>query len=658
MRTLSILTLSLLLCSTSLYSQVAINTDSSQPDGSSMLDVKSTVKGILIPRMTDAERDAIPNPATGLLIYCTTDNRFYSNKGTPSIPDWAIIGSLWTANGNDIYYSSGNMGLGTATPAYRLDVSGDINYTGTLRQNGVPFTSGILSVTASTPLSSSGGSDPDISIQQAGSSAGGFLSSSDWSTFNSKQNALIFGDLSSSDIQISGGTGSVIGTGTALTINKGNFTETGSSVLTITGGTNAVLGSGTAILVKQANMGQSGYLSNSDWNAFNNKVSSQWTTSGTSISYTAGSVVIGNTTPAASAVLDVNSTTNGVLLPRMTMVQRNAITTPADGLMVFCLDCGTEGAFSYYSNGSWKALAPCSNPAPTPGTNVPSQTQITWNWNAIPGAGGYKWNTTNDAGSAIDVGTNTSHNETGLTCGTSYTRYVWAYNGCGISAPVSLSETTLACWYCGLPVTDARDSKLYNTVLIGTQCWMAQNLNIGNRIDGNIEQTNNSTIEKYCYSDQESNCDVYGGLYQWAEMVQYLNGATNTTSWNPVPTGNVIGICPAGWHIPSDAEWTTLTSYLGGEAIAGGPMKETGTTHWSSPNTGATNSSGFTALPGGYRYYGGGAFQNLSYSAHFWTTLENSPTTVWLRELDHNQEYALRFNWNKTLGFSVRCVKE
>lgn len=154
---------------------------------------------------------------------------------------------------------------------------------------------------------------------------------------------------------------------------------------------------------------------------------------------------------------------------------------------------------------------------------------------------------------------------------------------------------------CGSIITDSRDKKTYNTVLIGTQCWMKENLNIGTRINGINDQTNNGTLEKYCYKDSVKYCDIYGGLYQWAEMMQYKpsdNGTIGTTQ----------GICPSGWHIPTDIEWTTLTTFLGGEIVAGGKMKETGITHWAGTNIGAINSSGFTALPGGFRYYDGGSF--------------------------------------------------
>jgi uncharacterized protein (TIGR02145 family) len=211
---------------------------------------------------------------------------------------------------------------------------------------------------------------------------------------------------------------------------------------------------------------------------------------------------------------------------------------------------------------------------------------------------------------------------------------------------------------CGNLLVDSRDSKSYTTVLIGTQCWMAQNLNIGNRINGSGEQTNNSTIEKYCYNDQESNCNVYGGLYQWAEMVQYLNGATNTTSWSPVPTGNVQGFCPTGWHIPTDTEWSTLTTYLGGESVAGGKLKETGTTHWYSPNTGATNESGFTALPAGYRY-ADGSFIDFGSVGAWWSSSEYNADNALSRSLYYSMSDVNSYGYDKEdVGFSVRCLRD
>ena len=173
---------------------------------------------------------------------------------------------------------------------------------------------------------------------------------------------------------------------------------------------------------------------------------------------------------------------------------------------------------------------------------------------------------------------------------------------------------------------------------------MAENLNVGTRIDGANEQTDNSTMEKYCYDDLESNCNVYGGLYQWNEMMQYIT------------TPGVKGICPTGWHMPTDDEWTILTTFLGGESVACGKMKETGLTHWASPNTGATNSSGFTVLPGGGRS-GGVFFYTVSYNALFWSSSPYDALNSWGRRLTHNSEGILhQFNY-KADGFSVRCVK-
>ncbi|MGE5423741.1 MAG: FISUMP domain-containing protein, partial [Syntrophothermus sp.] len=201
---------------------------------------------------------------------------------------------------------------------------------------------------------------------------------------------------------------------------------------------------------------------------------------------------------------------------------------------------------------------------------------------------------------------------------------------------------------CGTPLLDERDGKSYNTVQIGTQCWMAENLNTGIRIDYSQGQSNNSTIEKYCYANLESNCDVYGGLYQWREMMQY--------STNP----GVQGICPSGWHLPTDEEQTILTTWLGGNSIAGGKMKETGTGHWTSPNTGATDEAGFTMLPGGFRDYTAGIGQ-INERGALWSSTQNGGAGYncsWNLDLLYNSVEVTRSGgamWSN--GFSVRCVK-
>ena len=246
-------------------------------------------------------------------------------------------------------------------------------------------------------------------------------------------------------------------------------------------------------------------------------------------------------------------------------------------------------------------------------------------------------------------------NLSALSQGTLYYARAFATNSAGTAYGNELSFTTLHVWQCGDQIT--YEGKTYNTVQIGDQCWFKENLNVGTKINGSQAQANNSIKEKWCYNDLESNCDVYGGLYQWAEAVQYLNGATNTTSWNPVPTADVVGLCPAGWHLPSDGEWTTLTTYLGGWTIAGGKVKESGTTHWLPPNTGATNESGFTALPGGMQHTTGG-FVQLTYQAFFWMSSESSGNAAYMRYLGYSSANLIWEAWGKDQGFSVRCVKD
>ena len=171
-------------------------------------------------------------------------------------------------------------------------------------------------------------------------------------------------------------------------------------------------------------------------------------------------------------------------------------------------------------------------------------------------------------------------------------------------------------WQCGDPFTDPRNEQIYTSVQIGDQCWMAENLNIGEMINGAEEMTDNGVIEKYCYENNTANCDEYGGLYQWDEMMQY------------VTTEGVQGICPAGWHLPTNGECITLTIFLGGESVAGGKMKETGYTHWQSPNTGATNESGFTGLPAGNRLPNSNFFF-LGYAASFWSSTQDGTDNAW-----------------------------
>jgi len=189
------------------------------------------------------------------------------------------------------------------------------------------------------------------------------------------------------------------------------------------------------------------------------------------------------------------------------------------------------------------------------------------------------------------------------------------------------------------------DGNVYHIVTIGTQVWMAENLKTTKYRDGtpitNVTAATWSTLttEAYCdYQNNPSNSAIYGRLYNWY-------AATDNN------------ICPKGWHVASDADWTTLTNFLGDTSTDGGKLKETGTSHWLSPNTGATNETGFTALPGGYRG-DGGAFVGMGTNGGWWTTTASSSTNAWYRWMYNNLSAINKFNVYKAVGFSIHCVKD
>jgi len=212
----------------------------------------------------------------------------------------------------------------------------------------------------------------------------------------------------------------------------------------------------------------------------------------------------------------------------------------------------------------------------------------------------------------------------------------------------------------------------YNTVKIGNQWWMAENMRVTKFPDNNnITAAQNSSDwsilevadKAYCFYDRSSaNRDVYGALYTWAAA---MNGY-GSSSANP---SGVQGICPDGWHIPSDAEWKELEMFLGmAESDAnlvglretnkeGLKLKEKGTAHWKGSNEG-TNSTGFTALPGGWRQDGTAAFGDLYYCAYFWSSTQTNSNEAWVRKLQGNLATIERFELNKKSGLSVRCVKD
>ena len=196
----------------------------------------------------------------------------------------------------------------------------------------------------------------------------------------------------------------------------------------------------------------------------------------------------------------------------------------------------------------------------------------------------------------------------------------------------------------GSKVTDI-DGNVYKTVIIGNQEWMAENLKVTRYRNGdtipNVKDTAWVSLitGAYCWYnyDSVSNKKIYGALYNWYAV------------------NEIRGLAPDGWHIPSDVEWTTLTTFLGGDSIAAIKLKETGKTHWLNPNAGSTNETGFAALPGG-SLYNKETYSYLGNYGYWWSSTENELSTAWFRGMYYSSA-VFRNNSAKSNGYSVRCVK-
>jgi uncharacterized protein (TIGR02145 family) len=194
--------------------------------------------------------------------------------------------------------------------------------------------------------------------------------------------------------------------------------------------------------------------------------------------------------------------------------------------------------------------------------------------------------------------------------------------------------------------------QVYNVVFLGSQAWLKENLNVGTKVINTTNQLNNGVKEKYCFNNDEANCTTYGGLYQWAEAVQYQNGTDTYADPSPAFSGNVQGICPTGWHIPTDNEFIALANAIGGNSQSNS-LKTVG----QGTGIGAgTNTSGFSALLGGNKYYADDSFQNFPNYTWFWSTGGSGNSADYLR-LDYNNSIITYGSFFKSMGFSVRCVK-
>ncbi len=494
-----------------LKAQVSINTDGTSADGSAMLDVKSDTSGILIPRMIEAQRDAISTPATGLLVFQTDGTvGFYYNTGSPSSPSWiqlssTLITQLSDADGDTkiqvertsdedkIHFdvagtesmtinNSGNVGIGTVSPSKRLHITG-----------------GELSVENT-------GNDNTLMI-----GAGGYTD---------------YDNIATLVLQSGSGDNNYDQYNYIRTINTGSNGH-GASY------SHLIFGKNVAITGDVEHM----------------RITSN------------GEIGIGTSNPELSAQVEISSTSKGFLPPRMTQAQRDLISSPVAGLLIYQTD-ETPGYY-YYTSTDWIGITG-AGPGAIPNSN---SNCIDYDGNAYP---------------TFSIGTQ-----------------VW------------MAENLRVTHYNnGDPIPNETDSETWLATNAGAYCWY---------------DNNQSAYEKY-----------YGALYNWFAVDDYR------------------GLCPDGWHVPTNAEWTTLTTYLGGPTIAGGKMKSESDL-WNSPNTDATNSSNFSGLPGGCRP---STFTNVGIYGFWWSMSDYSSYSAWALLLYHTGGNVSEDISNKHLGFSVRCLRD
>ncbi len=209
--------------------------------------------------------------------------------------------------------------------------------------------------------------------------------------------------------------------------------------------------------------------------------------------------------------------------------------------------------------------------------------------------------------------------------------YTNQYN-CSDNAARIISVIDPAPFSCGDSLTDIRDNKKYPTIQIGSQCWLAVNLNHGQQIGGSSAQRDNCLVEKYCYNDLPANCMQYGALYQWDELMRYEDAE------------EIQGLCPPGWHVPSEADWNQLFAVYQGNAFAGSPLLYTGY-------------SGFNVLLSGVEFFNQ-SHRFADFASIMWSSSSHGPYKAWshgLNEYNYSVSYYPSYRAN---AFSVRCVRE
>ena len=343
-----------------------------------------------------------------------------------------------------------------------------------------------------------------------------------------------------------------------------------------------------------------------------------------------------------SAELEVKSTTKGFLPPRMTNAERNSIATPATGLLIYQTDAvaNNPAGLYFYDGISWK-------------NGIGAQGEV--------GPKGDKGDK-GEQGAAGSMPSGTTKGEMKYWDGTKWSSLLPVTNGQILTYCEGLPTWTFN-GKCPNPTSGFgpniadEDGNSYKTVYIGTQKWMAENLRTTKYNDGtmiplvidptkwaeNFNKKSTLPMMSWYNNDKDNSIATkYGALYNWYAITPLYNEDKN--------------VCPTGWHLPSDDEWTVLLDFIAGD---GGKLKKEGITEWLSPNRFATNTSGFSALPAGFRDEAGNYVQ-IATNGKWWSSLQHEIFTsnAWYRDLNNGNGALFRGFYDKSAGLSVRCVED
>jgi uncharacterized protein (TIGR02145 family) len=350
------------------------------------------------------------------------------------------------------------------------------------------------------------------------------------------------------------------------------------------------------------------------------------------------SVSSSGTSPDPSAMLDVMSSDKGLLPPRMTSAERDAIASPASGLLIYNTD--TE-CINLRIGGTWTEICGSCIPAPTPSDAGPDQLDLSGVTAAMaanaPVNGSGAWSVQSGSGGSFSDTSDPGATFTGA-AGVTYVLRWTITNACGSDSD-DLTVSFINPFTCGTSSV-SYGGKDYSTVLINGQCWLRENLDIGSQINNSqncssCDQTNNGTIEKFCYNNSAANCTSGGGIYQWNEAMQYTT------------TPGARGICPEGWHIPTRAEWQSLVNFYGGNGTAGTSLKQCG-------------GGQFCALMVGFSYDQMVQFPwgQLGTETRIWTSDGAGSSSNYYRELQSGSSGISESTRGAREGMSVRCLKD